>query len=233
MRLQYARLKVEHGWVSFFLLFKHFFTFTFLVLKQKQSLNEVENLYFHHHGVRDTSRTDPFPPKNLPLTISKETALTGDNGSNDQQSQGSLIDDINHSAALEQEDEQTTLAPVAENIAPPNDPAVSNDHVHVEGGSSQPDIEPQRKTSDFNISRESDDRASQLLTSPSPFTNLPSRSSSETNIAEHKRLDHSFFLSPASFPTASHKLQLITPDTEQRSASRSASLQSVSPFSSQ
>ncbi|KAF5339623.1 hypothetical protein D9611_011494 [Ephemerocybe angulata] len=29
MRLQYARLKVEHGW-------------------QKQSLNEVENLYFHH-----------------------------------------------------------------------------------------------------------------------------------------------------------------------------------------
>jgi len=34
LRLQYARLKVEHGW-------------------QKQKLNEVENLYFHHCSSRD------------------------------------------------------------------------------------------------------------------------------------------------------------------------------------
>ncbi|KAG6918801.1 hypothetical protein DXG01_011553 [Tephrocybe rancida] len=33
MRLQYARLKVDHGW-------------------QKQNLNEVENLYFHHSHLR-------------------------------------------------------------------------------------------------------------------------------------------------------------------------------------
>ncbi|KAF5309863.1 hypothetical protein D9619_010507 [Psilocybe cf. subviscida] len=39
MRLQYARLKVEHGW-------------------QKQSLNEVENLYFHSSHLRG--------PKSLP-----------------------------------------------------------------------------------------------------------------------------------------------------------------------
>ncbi|THU98651.1 hypothetical protein K435DRAFT_527802 [Dendrothele bispora CBS 962.96] len=33
LRLQYARLKVEHGW-------------------HKQNLNEVENLYFHHSHLR-------------------------------------------------------------------------------------------------------------------------------------------------------------------------------------
>ncbi|KAF8128929.1 hypothetical protein EV363DRAFT_1105811, partial [Boletus edulis] len=33
MRLQYAKLKVEHGW-------------------QRQNLNEVENLYFHHSHQR-------------------------------------------------------------------------------------------------------------------------------------------------------------------------------------
>ncbi|KIJ16280.1 hypothetical protein PAXINDRAFT_168443, partial [Paxillus involutus ATCC 200175] len=34
MRLQYAKLKVEHGW-------------------QRQNLNEVENLYFHHSHLRN------------------------------------------------------------------------------------------------------------------------------------------------------------------------------------
>ncbi|KAF9462538.1 hypothetical protein BDZ94DRAFT_1261137 [Collybia nuda] len=54
MRLQYARLKVDHGW-------------------QKQNLNEVENLYFRHSHQRGpkpyptpliatTQRDPPFPP---------------------------------------------------------------------------------------------------------------------------------------------------------------------------
>ncbi|KAI9438264.1 hypothetical protein H4582DRAFT_1953961 [Lactarius indigo] len=47
IRLQYARLKVEHGW-------------------QRQSLNEVENLYFHHSTLKGKSKarsasTLPFP----------------------------------------------------------------------------------------------------------------------------------------------------------------------------
>ncbi|KAF5353920.1 hypothetical protein D9756_007098 [Leucocoprinus leucothites] len=47
MRLQYARLKVEHGW-------------------QRQNLNEVENLYFHHSHLRSPkpcppNQTDPMP----------------------------------------------------------------------------------------------------------------------------------------------------------------------------
>ncbi|KAI0299392.1 hypothetical protein B0F90DRAFT_614868 [Multifurca ochricompacta] len=37
IRLQYARLKVEHGW-------------------QRQSLNEVENLYFHHSTLKGKSK---------------------------------------------------------------------------------------------------------------------------------------------------------------------------------
>ncbi|KAI6015256.1 hypothetical protein F5J12DRAFT_816948 [Pisolithus orientalis] len=41
MRLRYARLKVDYGW-------------------QRQSLNEVENLYFHHSHLR-TSRVAPPP----------------------------------------------------------------------------------------------------------------------------------------------------------------------------
>ncbi|KAI6132958.1 hypothetical protein EV401DRAFT_1915193 [Pisolithus croceorrhizus] len=53
MRLRYARLKVEYGW-------------------QRQSLNEVENLYFHHSHLR-TSRVPP------PATLMKpHTTSTGD-----------------------------------------------------------------------------------------------------------------------------------------------------------
>ncbi|KAK0450287.1 uncharacterized protein EV420DRAFT_1750387 [Desarmillaria tabescens] len=50
MRLQYAKLKVEHGWT-------------------KQTLNEVENLYFHHSHVRG-----PRPvPTNEPTLILSDT----------------------------------------------------------------------------------------------------------------------------------------------------------------
>ncbi|KAI6165199.1 hypothetical protein EDD17DRAFT_1754418 [Pisolithus thermaeus] len=53
MRLRYARLKVEYGW-------------------QRQSLNEVENLYFHRSHLR-TSRVPP------PATVTKpHTTSTGD-----------------------------------------------------------------------------------------------------------------------------------------------------------
>lgn len=56
MRLQYAKLKVEHGW-------------------QRQNLNEVENLYFHHSQVRGLRPVVPaknvhVPSMNpLPLTV--------------------------------------------------------------------------------------------------------------------------------------------------------------------
>ncbi|KAG1811003.1 hypothetical protein EV424DRAFT_141923 [Suillus variegatus] len=56
MRLQYAKLKVEHGW-------------------QRQNLNEVENLYFHHSQVRGLrpvvpAKTVPPPSINsLPPTV--------------------------------------------------------------------------------------------------------------------------------------------------------------------
>ncbi|KAG1888139.1 hypothetical protein F4604DRAFT_2032217 [Suillus subluteus] len=46
MRLQYAKLKVEHGW-------------------QRQNLNEVENLYFHHSQVRGLRPV--VPTKTVPL----------------------------------------------------------------------------------------------------------------------------------------------------------------------
>ncbi|KAG0696197.1 hypothetical protein DFH29DRAFT_1004790 [Suillus ampliporus] len=46
MRLQYAKLKVEHGW-------------------QRQNLNEVENLYFHHSQVRGLRPV--IPAKAVPI----------------------------------------------------------------------------------------------------------------------------------------------------------------------
>ncbi|KAF6752783.1 hypothetical protein DFP72DRAFT_440440 [Ephemerocybe angulata] len=52
MRLQYARLKVEHGW-------------------QKQSLNEVENLYFHHSHQKFPK---PVQPRIVATTTQPEQA---------------------------------------------------------------------------------------------------------------------------------------------------------------
>ncbi|KXN80955.1 hypothetical protein AN958_06546 [Leucoagaricus sp. SymC.cos] len=54
MRLQYARLKVEHGW-------------------QRQNLNEVENLYFHHSHQRGPR---PFTPSSAFTTGQADHAIT-------------------------------------------------------------------------------------------------------------------------------------------------------------
>ncbi|KAI0311653.1 hypothetical protein OF83DRAFT_1149920 [Amylostereum chailletii] len=51
MRLQYARLKVEHGW-------------------QRQNLNEVENLYFHHSAMKSR----PKPVQRVPTLRLPEPA---------------------------------------------------------------------------------------------------------------------------------------------------------------
>ncbi|EGN91832.1 hypothetical protein SERLA73DRAFT_80083 [Serpula lacrymans var. lacrymans S7.3] len=58
MRLQYAKLKVEHGW-------------------QRQNLNEVENLYFHHshlRGPRPTTLSKPQPTTFTPSPTSNPVA---------------------------------------------------------------------------------------------------------------------------------------------------------------
>ncbi|PPQ88206.1 hypothetical protein CVT25_005171 [Psilocybe cyanescens] len=55
MRLQYARLKVEHGW-------------------QKQNLNEVENLYFHNSHLRGSK---PFPVPTIATTQQQHSSFSG------------------------------------------------------------------------------------------------------------------------------------------------------------
>jgi hypothetical protein len=55
MRLQYAKLKVEHGW-------------------QRQNLNEVENLYFHHSQVRGLRPV--VPAKTVPPLSTNSLAST-------------------------------------------------------------------------------------------------------------------------------------------------------------
>ncbi|GLB41193.1 hypothetical protein LshimejAT787_0904080 [Lyophyllum shimeji] len=54
MRLQYARLKVDHGW-------------------QKQNLNEVENLYFHHSHQRGPK---PYPASPTVVTTTSPPVMT-------------------------------------------------------------------------------------------------------------------------------------------------------------
>ncbi|KAG6829946.1 hypothetical protein H0H92_002850 [Tricholoma furcatifolium] len=57
MRLQYARLKVDHGW-------------------QKQNLNEVENLYFHHSHQRGSKASPTIAPANLNVLLSSASPST-------------------------------------------------------------------------------------------------------------------------------------------------------------
>ncbi|KAG9313696.1 hypothetical protein JVU11DRAFT_6044 [Chiua virens] len=60
MRLQYAKLKVEHGW-------------------QRQNLNEVENLYFHHSHQRtmrqNAAHRPPYPNTNVTQTPAETLVL--------------------------------------------------------------------------------------------------------------------------------------------------------------
>lgn len=67
MRLRYARLKVEYGW-------------------QRQSLNEVENLYFHHSHLR-TSRVPP------PATVTKPHTTSIANEKEESLLASMLVDD--------------------------------------------------------------------------------------------------------------------------------------------
>ncbi|KAF9004566.1 hypothetical protein BDQ17DRAFT_1541248 [Cyathus striatus] len=68
MRLQYARLKVEHGW-------------------QKQNLNEVENLYFHHSHQRGPK---PYPSPQLLATTTQPSETGSFTTSLSTQSKSSL-----------------------------------------------------------------------------------------------------------------------------------------------
>ncbi|KAG6840256.1 hypothetical protein C0991_007913 [Blastosporella zonata] len=65
MRLQYARLKVQYGW-------------------QKQNLNEVENLYFHHshqRGPKPTTSPSTTDAQNEPHTAHTDTTSPTSNSS--------------------------------------------------------------------------------------------------------------------------------------------------------
>ncbi|KDR70222.1 hypothetical protein GALMADRAFT_144892 [Galerina marginata CBS 339.88] len=64
MRLQYARLKVEHGW-------------------QKQNLNEVENLYFHNSHLRGSK---PFPVPTITTTQQQHATFSSPHVSSTQSS---------------------------------------------------------------------------------------------------------------------------------------------------
>jgi len=64
MRLQYARHKVEHGW-------------------QKQNLNEVENLYFHHSHLRGPKH---FAAPSIIATHQHATSFVGPSTSSVQSS---------------------------------------------------------------------------------------------------------------------------------------------------
>ncbi|KAK0200002.1 hypothetical protein DFS33DRAFT_1366382 [Desarmillaria ectypa] len=82
MRLQYAKLKVEHGWVRQNLPFNSSDT-ELTTFQTKQTLNEVENLYFHHSHVRGPR---PVPANQLLSTTHEPTLLLSDTPSPRQSS---------------------------------------------------------------------------------------------------------------------------------------------------
>ncbi|KAG8918287.1 hypothetical protein FRC02_002488, partial [Tulasnella sp. 418] len=81
LRLQYAQLKVKHGWT-------------------RQTLNEVENLYFHHYRTNDTTTSTSAPgrpahPKPYPTTTwrvsgTDTTSQSANPSSSDPSSSSSL-----------------------------------------------------------------------------------------------------------------------------------------------
>ena len=71
MRLQYARLKVDHGWVCRPIR-NHSQSIHAVSFEQKQNLNEVENLYFHHAHQRGTK---PYSLPSLIATTQSELPL--------------------------------------------------------------------------------------------------------------------------------------------------------------
>ena len=74
LRLQYARLKVDHGWVRLNLVLPQRNGLTIADMQQKQNLNEVENLYFHHSHQRGPQ---PYPSPSLIATTQREATSLG------------------------------------------------------------------------------------------------------------------------------------------------------------
>ncbi|KAK1230949.1 hypothetical protein PQX77_005923 [Marasmius sp. AFHP31] len=76
LRLQYARLKVEHGW-------------------HKQNLNEVENLYFRHSHTKPRPSLRDLPIMTCPVTPatqqSSQTSCTTQNPSDEQKNEGDEV----------------------------------------------------------------------------------------------------------------------------------------------
>ncbi|KAJ8082449.1 hypothetical protein PM082_008304 [Marasmius tenuissimus] len=79
LRLQYARLKVEHGW-------------------HKQNLNEVENLYFRHSHTKPRPSLRDLPIMTCPVTPatqqSSQTSCTTQNSSDEQKNEEVSQDDM-------------------------------------------------------------------------------------------------------------------------------------------
>ncbi|PFH51635.1 hypothetical protein AMATHDRAFT_46976 [Amanita thiersii Skay4041] len=77
LRLQYAKLKVDHGWV----VLSHFSMICTLIWykQQKQNLNEVENLYFHHSHLKAPKAHRP--PLTSATIATTTTSLTNSNPS--------------------------------------------------------------------------------------------------------------------------------------------------------
>ncbi|KAJ6460971.1 hypothetical protein C8R45DRAFT_1108790 [Mycena sanguinolenta] len=108
LRLQYARLKVDHGW-------------------QKQRLNEVENLYFRQLKQSDS----PFKPT-YPTTALLSTPL------DPQILAQSQPEDSGPNSSLSFKLPAPSEAPEALANAPPNSTATPASHEHANGGSQWP-----------------------------------------------------------------------------------------------
>ncbi|KAH9064587.1 hypothetical protein EDB87DRAFT_1253007 [Lactarius vividus] len=121
IRLQYARLKVEHGW-------------------QRQSLNEVENLYFHHSSLKGKSKArsvstvaSPFSPSTTNGSSPKKTSV--DSFPEPRQGPPPMVPVPSPPPAVVVSPPPTTTPPLAQGTGTPSPPDYSTPA--VEGPSSR------------------------------------------------------------------------------------------------
>ncbi|KAF9554806.1 hypothetical protein CPC08DRAFT_162565 [Agrocybe pediades] len=113
MRLQYARLKVDHGW-------------------QKQNLNEVENLYFHNSHLRG-SKSLPAPvfsatqlpkspfPTNHPISSQSSLSFKLGSSSLARNSAHNGTTDVNDSSTIPGETSQNKSSGISSSLEKTND----------------------------------------------------------------------------------------------------------------
>ncbi|TFK24017.1 hypothetical protein FA15DRAFT_756858 [Coprinopsis marcescibilis] len=188
MRLQYARLKVEHGW-------------------QRQTLNEVENLYFRHSHQRG--------PK--PALSSLVTVTTSQPETHGQPVGSSMLSNPYSST-------QSSLSFISRNTAThsvANGASISqsSETIGSQTGSSESSTPAMSCTSTIHSSTRQEPPTPRLITPTSPPKSTLSKSTASTSTNSHYTSSFGVYMTPAASSStgppssSSTSSSTVTPNT--------------------